>query len=96
MSDRKRTLPRRDYCADCGQVVVMHHGHWAIRLHSNIRPEAWGYTCRAEIEREPKVKLIRADYHYVAGEIQRHFAPGQGVWEGSISSGGGGPATDTS
>jgi hypothetical protein len=63
-------------CADCERPVTRTRRGWAD---SESRPP-WGgggvhYTCREHIVTMPDGGLVleAADYHYVAGETQRHF-----------------------
>ena len=54
-------------CADChAEVWQLRNGHWATRNADNTG----SFTCRMTIEGD---RLVAADYHYVAGETQRHF-----------------------
>lgn len=56
-------------CADCGaHVSKTPTGRWGRRRGVGT----WEMTCRSEIEGD---RLISADYHYVKGEVQRHFPP---------------------
>ena len=80
MTNAKRVIPRKTYCADCGAVIEQGRDttdgqpRWAERLHraDDGFPPAWSYTCRMVRE---GTKVLRADYHYVEGEVQRHFTP---------------------
>lgn len=59
-------------CAGCGQEVVLHRGgHWAVEKVVEGH-EHYSFCCRTEIEGRPPV-LIKASYHYVEGEEQRHW-----------------------
>lgn len=56
-------------CQDCGAVVEqMVNGHWGRRLGESH----WSGTCRATLSTDGG-RLVEADYHYVKGEVQRHF-----------------------
>lgn len=61
-------------CADCGKEVVLHkRGRWAVELVQETTKGdhgAYSFCCRTVIV---GTNLIRADYHYVAGEVQRHW-----------------------
>jgi hypothetical protein len=56
-------------CQDCGVIVEqMSNGRWGQRL----RESHWGGACRKTLTADG-TRLIEADYHYVKGEVQRHF-----------------------
>ena len=56
-------------CAGCGKPVSKSPtGRWGHRRGGGV----WEMTCRSVIEGD---RLITADYHYVKGEVQRHFPP---------------------
>jgi hypothetical protein len=56
-------------CADCGKPVELRRGgRWGVE----VGPNSYSFTCRTIIEGD---RLIRADYHYVEGEEQRHYNP---------------------
>jgi len=48
---------------------VLHRGRWAVENHNGTN---WHYCCRTTYKHG---HLISADYHYVEGEVQRHWPP---------------------
>lgn len=66
-------------CAGCGRDVERGlNGHWAERLPNNTGTgTSHSYVCDWMPGPEPGT-LAWADYHYVAGETQRHFRASEG------------------
>lgn len=66
-------------CADCGRAVEKRRGKWADREPRPGHPEGavvYSFTCRHHVRRMPGGHLVleAADYHYVTGEAQMHWA----------------------
>lgn len=56
-------------CQDCGVIVErMMNGHWGQPLGES----RWSGVCRSTLSAD-RTRLLEADYHYVKGEVQRHF-----------------------
>lgn len=55
-----------NYCADCGESLIRVHDKWASQQEG---PSF--FACR--LRRDQDGHLISADYHYIEGEVQRHW-----------------------
>lgn len=62
-------------CADCGRSLVLRHGRWADIEGRPNEPNGWHFTCRdhRRVMPDGTLRVEAADYHYVVGEVQRHF-----------------------
>jgi hypothetical protein len=61
-------------CADCGAEVEQKRGKWANRITEGWT--GWSFCCRTATrwdDDKDAAVLESADYHYVEGEVQRHF-----------------------
>lgn len=72
--EREPWQPEERICADCGVIVTLRgrRSDGSLRWGRIKSPGVYEMTCRREVDDDHGV-LHAADYHFVAGEVQRKF-----------------------